>query len=83
MDEFHGLPGERIVEGNLSYCLGDLPLWLCTHHSPLSATGYRYCACLRGILAGQRRPLTEEVPIRRACAVGTIREVSRRDLCSP
>ena len=35
MGEFHGLPGERIVECKLSYRLGDLPLWLCTHHSPL------------------------------------------------
>jgi hypothetical protein len=25
MDEFHGSPGERIVECNLSYRLGDLP----------------------------------------------------------
>ena len=32
MAEFHGLPGERIVECNLSYRLGDLPWWLCTHH---------------------------------------------------
>ena len=41
--ELRGLPGERIVNV-ASHRLGDLPLWLCTHHSPLSATGYRYCA---------------------------------------
>ena len=40
-------PGERIVEWNLSYRLGDLPQWLCTHYSPL-INWYRNCAFLEG-----------------------------------
>src|ERR1700733_8915556 len=35
MGEFHGSPGEGIVECNLSYRLAGLLLWLRAHHSPL------------------------------------------------
>ena len=53
MDESQGSPGERIVEWNLSYRLGDLPLWLCTHYSPLS-NWYRNCAFLEGVSRAAR-----------------------------